>query len=386
MELDRPAPRPTHPALSFDHWPPADRHAWEAAHRQGDFLAEAGLATTWRSASERSARAAYGRWLHWLADQNVDLVAEAPDTRFTEARLRTYVAYLQAGRAPVTVASYLGCLCMVVVALFPEQDWTSLRTLQARLRRRARPVRNKQARLVPANDLLQCGLDLLQQAGETLDRAKAPGLTPRQQVAAARDYRDGLLIALLASRPLRLRNLLAIEIGRHLRRANGRATLHFAADETKHKRVLDTVWPDSLVPVLDRYIAEVRPLLIAARAPGNVAHGVRPSGGMLWLGQGGSPLTPAGVQKALARHTTPRFGHGVNAHLFRDCVATTLANTDPDHARHAAALLGHRTLRTTERNYISVDGRLALDRHHDLIRSMRKASRQRRRTTGEFTW
>lgn len=102
-----------------------DRLAWQAAHRQLDFLAEPGRASAWRSASERSARGAYGRWL------------------------RAYVEYLHEGRSPVTAASYLDILCMVVVAVFPDRDWNWLRAVQRRLRRRARPVRDKQARIVP---------------------------------------------------------------------------------------------------------------------------------------------------------------------------------------------------------------------------------------------
>lgn len=372
-----------HPALALNKWPEIDRRVWDIAHRQGDFVAEAGRAAAWRSASERSARGAYGRWLGWLVTQAVDLPGETPCGRVTPERMRAYVAFLREGRAPVTVASYLGVLCMVVVALFPEQDWTWLRTLQARLRRQARPIRDKQARLVAANDLLQLGLDLVERAGDTLNRLKDPETTTRQRVAAARDLRDGLMIAFLAARPLRLKNLLAIEVGKHLRQGNGRVTLHFPANETKHKRALDTVWPDSLVPALDRYLREGRPILVAATAPGSVAHMSRTPGACLWVGQGGSPLTPAGVQKALSRHTRPRFGQAVNAHLFRDCAATTMANSDPDHVRFAAALLGHRGLRTTERSYISADGRLALDQHHDLIQSIRKRARQRRRDCTE---
>ncbi len=367
-----------HPALPPERWPEADRLAWEDAHRQLDFLAEPGRASAWRSASERSARGAYGRWLLWLSAQGVDLQAEAPAIRFSQDRLRAYMEYLHEGRSPVTAASYLGILCMVVVAVFPDRDWNWLRAVQRRLRHRARPVRDKQARIVPAGQLLQLGLDLIERAGAVLDRSGMPGMQLQQLAAAARDHRDGLIIALLASRPLRVRNLLGIEIGRQLRQNQGRATLHFDTAETKGNQSLDVTWPQILLPPLERYLAEVRPLLVAASAPGNVGHLPRPPSVRLWVGQGGSPLTPGGLQKALARHTGPRFGHPVNAHLFRACAASTLANAAPEAARHAAALLGHRGMRTTERSYIAPDSRIALGRHHDLIRSMRKRVRRRR--------
>lgn len=176
-----------------------------------------------------------------------------------------------------------------------------------------------------------------------------------------------------------MRNLLGIGIGQQLRQDLGRMRLHFEAVETRGKRTLDVTWPEALQDPLERYLAEVRPLLVAASPPGNVAHRPRAPGASLWVGQGGSPLTAGGLQKALARHTRARFGHPLNAHLFRDCAASALANAAPEAARHAAALLGHRTIRVTEGSYIVPDSRAALGRHHDLIQSMRKAARQRGR-------
>ncbi|MBR0649634.1 hypothetical protein GXW78_08175 [Roseomonas terrae] len=371
-----------HAALPLASWPAADRAAWAAAHRQGDFLQKDGHATTWRAATERSALGAYGRWLRWSADQGVELSREEPSARLTPDRVHAYVAYLQQDRAPVTVASVLGVMCMVVVALFPEQDWSWLRAVQRRARRRARPVRNKEARVVPATDLFNHGLALMAQADEALERpeAEAPQLPDRQRVAAARDYRDGLIIAVQATIALRVKNLLSIELGRHLRIAHGRATLYFPASEMKTHQAHETDWPASLVSHLDRYLSTVRPILVAAPAPGGCGRYARPPGARLWVGQGGSPLTPAGVQKALARHTRLRFGHALNPHLFRDCLATTQAALDPKHGRYASALLGHGNTRTTERSYIIASQQVALDHHHRVIDAMRKAARAKARS------
>jgi integrase/recombinase XerD len=41
----------------------------------------------------------------------------------------------------------------------------------------------------------------------------------------------------------------------------------------------------------------------------------------------------------------------INPHLFRDCVATSIAIDDPEHVRIAAQVLGHGTFATTERHY-----------------------------------
>jgi len=369
----------SHDALVPSEWPQPDRAAWDAALRPADFLDDGGRGAGWRPASQRSARGAYARWLGWLAATGIPLASEAPAARITPERMGAYIDFLAETRASVTRASYFGVLCMAVQAMFPDQDWRWLQAVQRRLRRLSSPSRGKARRLVPADQLLRLGLDLIDRAGDVL-AWPLEASTERDRVAAVRDYRDGLIIALLASRPLRVRNLLGIEIGKHLIQVGDRITLHFSALETKSGRTLDTVWPDILKPALARYLTQVRPSLILVRAPGKTRDRPRPPGHALWIGQGGTPLGAGGLQKALARHTRRRFGHIVNAHLFRDCVATTVANCDPDHVRYAAQLLGHRSVRMTERSYIAANGQPALDRHHDLIAAMRSEGTRRRRS------
>jgi hypothetical protein len=216
----------------------------------------------------------------------------------------------------------------------------------------------------------ELALDTSEEAPETI--------TTRQVVAAARDFRDGLLIAVPASRPLRVKNLLMTELGNHLILGSGQITVQFKASEMKGKHACRTTWPKALREPLHRYLAEVRPILIAAVGPGNVAHHLRPAGAMLWIAQGGGPITAGGLQKPLKRHTMVRFGHSVNAHLFRDAVASTITNRDQAHASYAAQLLGHSTSRTTERNYFIADSGPALAQHHDLIAAIRRDHRKRR--------
>ncbi|MEO3476019.1 hypothetical protein AAFN86_29560 [Roseomonas sp. CAU 1739] len=374
-----------HAALPLAQWPARDQQAWDAANRRPDFLEPGGHAAMWRPAMQRNAMGAYGRWLAWLLDQGIALADEAPMTRITPERFREYVAFLRAGRAPCTVVGYLSWFCMLCKAMFPNDDWRWLQQAHNNLKREARPTRDKRSRLVPAQELLQFGHELMEQAGGVLDEPSVTTTQPRQRVAAARDFRDGLMIALLALRPLRVTNFLGIAIGRHLRRSGDRVTLNFAGDETKTKRPIETPWPAELIPNLDRYLEHVRPILMAAKVSVDPARPPRPAGAILWVGQGGTPLTPGGLSKALQRHTTRRFGHYVNAHLFRDCLATTVSNEDPDHVRMAQHMLHHTKLGTTERSYILTDSRLALRRHHDLMAKLRRAARQRLRARAETT-
>jgi integrase/recombinase XerD len=325
-----------HTALPFDHWPDADRAAWLAAIQPADFPDAGGPGSGWRAASRLAALGAYGRLLGWLAATGVPFDAEAPADRITPERMEAYVGFLSKSRATVTRASYFGVLCMTVRAMFPNGDWRWLQSFQRVLRRKSSPSRGKERRIVPANQLRQLGLDLIERAGEMLDWP-SEALSDRDRTAAARDYRDGLLIALLTSRPLRVRNLLGIEIGGHLRRSGRTVTLHFERGETKNKRPIHTVWPVALEPALARYESKVRPLLISARAPGKVPES--PPGDALWVGQGGTVLTAGGLQKIFECRTRRRVGHVVNPHLFRDCVATSCWATDHSGSLSEATLL-----------------------------------------------
>jgi integrase len=368
------APRPSRRvSWLVAQWPPADRAAWERAQRPGDFLEEGGAAADWRTATTRAVVGAYGRWLAFLAQESQLDVDLAPEARITPEAVRRYVAWLQARCAPVTLAGYLAWLSMMAQALAPDQDWRWLQTVQARLQRHAKPIRDKRPRVVPVQELLKLGLELMAKA-ETTEPS-----SPRMLAAAARDFRDGLMIALLAACPLRQRNFLGIEIGRHLCKLSAGFVLVFAAEETKNARPLEVPVPALLVPALERYLEHYRPQLLQLQGPRDPRQPVRLPGTRLWISQCGMPFTAAAQQKALARHTKPRFGHIVNAHLFRDCVATSMAHDDPTHIRSIAQLLGHAGFETTERYYITANTLTAARDLHAAIAALRQNAKDKPR-------
>ena len=95
-------------------------------------------------------------------------------------------------------------------------------------------------------------------------------------------------------------------------------------DETKTHQPYNTTLPEALTPAFDRYLQTIRPLLMAAPLqPGTKP---QPVGTVVWVNADGAPYGASGLQKLLERHTKDRFGHVINAHLFRDCVASTMAN------------------------------------------------------------
>ncbi len=357
--------RPARVAWPVEAWPEPDRLAWARATAAGDLLDDGGAAADWREATRRSAVGAYGRWLAHLEAGGALDSAAGPAERVTPEAIRRYLAVLQSACSSTTVASYIAVLAMTLKALAPERDWTWLSQVQARLQRRAAPSRDKRARIVPAAELFALGLDLMAEAEAALEG---------DEVDAALAFRDGLMIALLATRPLRQRNLLAIEIGRHLLQVGEGWLLAFGGDETKTRRPLEFTVPRALHAPLDRYLRHWRPLLLEIGRRRHPDGRGRAAGDRLWVTIDGTAVSAGAQQKALAHRTRARFGRIVNVHLFRDCAATSIAAEDPDHVRMAAQLLGHAAPQTTERYYIAANTRSALRRHHDRVLSIRRGT------------
>lgn len=367
-------------SLPLADWPVADREAYAAACRRGDPFEDGGGAAGWRPATHAGRTWAYGSWLSHLQRHAVDLEAEAGPERLTQESLTAYVRYLRGRCASSSVASLLGRLHGFVRAVWPGHDWHWLSEVYKREQRFAEPVRNKEARIVPQEDLLRLGCELML-------RAEAVTMPPPGSVGPSHPallLRAGLLIALLAMRPLRRRNLLELAIGSTLRRTDEGWEIALPGTITKNHTPLVQTVPTVLVPPLEAYLALYRPRLAEVHGRGPASTQPHPPGNALWLSRWGAPLTYGGAGALVEQHTRERFGHHVNCHLFRDCAATSLAEDNPEHVRIAADLLGHRSFATTQRYYIAAGQRRALRRVQGTILAHRRATRGAR-TSAEFS-
>ena len=358
-------------------WPEADRQAWEQARSPGGLLDDAGLAAGWRPATVNGALAIYGRLLAFLDREGLLDATQGAGGRLTPDRLTRYVAELQGVSASRTVASYVVMLDMVLRALAPGQDWDWLRRATRKLLHRAKPSRNKRARVVPAADLLRLGLDLMQNAEANTS------LDPKARLLA---FRDGLMIATLISRPLRQSNFLGITIGRHLISVGAGWSLAFAAAETKACRDLEVSYPSELAEALGHYLGVVRPGLLALgrkRFPQGRGSD-QPAGQHLWVSVNGTAMRKTALDNMLAKRTTARFGRRINTHLFRDCAATSIMTEVPGQVRIAARVLGHATLQTTEQHYIVANTRQEVSRYQNGVLARRRQAVQRARRSNKL--
>jgi integrase/recombinase XerD len=344
-------------------WPRRDREAWEKAQRCDDFEEADGPAAAWRPATLKAAIGAYGRWLDFLARHDLLDVNQGPADRVTIANIGTYITDLRGRCSSVTLTSYIGILGTMVNAMAPDVGWEWLWRVQARLQKHAVPSRDKRARIVSSGELLALGKELMA-------RAEAMGGVP--SLHAALLYRDGMAIALLTLCPLRRTNFVNITFNRNLVPVGEGYTLCFSKDETKNKQRLEIPFPMELLAALRRYLSHYRAYLLSLRATrGRNQKSTVASYDRLWITQYGLAVSDKATVSCLEKHTTARFGHHVNCHLFRDCAATTTANEDPAHVRIAATLLGHTRVQSTEDTYIAPDTRLASARYADLVQSLR---------------
>ena len=195
----------------------------------------------------------------------------------------------------------------------PDRDWSFIGSISARVYARRAPVSSKPSKLVEAHELLQLGLSLMKQAAEIPNARSAAVL-----------FRDGLIVALLALRPLRRKNLTNLTIGIDLIMIEGRWLIVLARSQTKTHAALEFAWPEELHEPLETYLAVHRATLIARHGRWHAEVGNR-----LWVSSDGSPLTQMAIYDNIVRRTRKAFGRRINPHLFRDAAATSLAIHDP---------------------------------------------------------
>jgi hypothetical protein len=198
--------------------------------------------------------------------------------------------------------------------------------------------------------------------------AEAEAETTWTLLRRAVHYRDGLMIALLAYRALRLKNYQSMALGVHLVIEAGAYWLHYAASETKNKERYDAPFPESLVANLQRYLESYRPVLLTCgdrySAPDHHA---------VWVAETGEPLQDISLHNRIRKHTKAAFGKALPPHWFRDCAITFSATNDPVHARSAMHLIGDRSLEVAEKHYNQAQSLEVSRRHGALIEALRRS-------------
>jgi integrase/recombinase XerD len=360
-------------AIPVDCWPEADQAAWLAAHRSGDVLDPGGVAAAWSPATRRKTAAGYGRYLFWLAERGELDPAAVPAGRVTRERLASYLADLRRDNRGHTIQNRIQELGDALRALAPEGDWRWILKAAARLRASTIPAHDKRSRLRPINELAALGFRLMQDSEE--DRSLS-------ELGRAVLYRDGLILAFLASHPLRLRNFASLRIGYHLVVEGEHILLKIPAAETKARQPYEAAMAPELSLAMRCYLSRHRPVLLGARGRWHA-----PAGDALWISKDGSPCSRVTLANVIRRHTADLNDRPLTPHLFRSCAATTIASEAPQSVEIIPAVLSHGSRATGERYYNLAGSLEATRAHSGVLAEIRLSVRPRigtvRRRRGE---
>jgi site-specific recombinase XerD len=190
--------------------------------------------------------------------------------------------------------------------------------------------RSKSNRWVLTEVLVEAGLTLIAEAENSRKLTK---------LGQSRQVRNGLMVAMLAMHPIRLKNFAALEIGRSLVEIKGSCGSH-CRPETKENRPDERRIDDLLQPALDRYLKEYRPLL--AGADQSTA---------AFSSNDGNPMTYDGVARVITETTRSTVGVAASPHMFRTSIASSAAIHRGANPHLASALLHHTDSGVSEAHY-----------------------------------
>jgi integrase len=247
------------------------------------------------------------------------------------------------------------------VKLHPVRDADHLAELKKICRRidqgRTKMTAKNQSRLRqfddPAN--VHAFVTLPQRLSKQLSRAGTP--TP----AEALRVQTAVAIELLLMVPMRVGNLVALDIDRHIIRSVRRGAVHLSipGSQVKNGFDIDAVLPDETVKLLDLYIDRFRPVLL--RHPTSA----------LFPGDRSGPKGKATLSKQISRCIEAECGLKVNPHLFRHIAAKLYLDAHPGAYGVVRLINGHHRVDTSTKYYAGFENQAAIRRYDEQILKIR---------------
>jgi integrase len=330
-------------------WPEADRKAWISACQPSQRLKRGGAGSHMKPVTLNDLARRYGYFLDCMKRRRLLDLNYAAGAHVTPEKVDAYLQELTARVGSVTVQGSIFKLRRACELIDPTRSLSWLADIEKDLALVMRP-RSKSDRWVLTEVLVEAGLTLINEAENSRKMSK---------LAQARQVRNGLMIAMLAMHPIRLKNFAALEIGRNVVEIKGSWWIVLSASETKENRPDERRIDDLLQPALDRYLKEYRPLLVGADQSTIAA---------LWLSSNdGNPMTYDGVARAITDTTRSTVGVAVSPHLFRTAIASSAAIHGGANPHLASALLHHTDHGVTEAHYNRASSISAADSLRSII-------------------
>lgn len=342
------------PPINPADWPSRDRTLWARAQVSGALFEEGGLAAAWRPDTIKACERNYGVFLGWLKREHSLDESALPRDRVSRELIEAFVTDFGVGRSQLTVAAVVRDIAYVLRACHPPEGVGWLTKLGHRLVNTGQPARPKLPRMARPFEIMEAAETLMSRGRTLLAAGKRSG---------APIFRDGMALAFLIRRPIRLGNLAGLRIGVTLIERPGGFEYDFPPEETKTSCALAGRWPDDLREVLEYYLKLARPVLMKSAADDS---------GWLWIGRRGRRMTRVDLSQCIGKQTARLLGRRVSPHLFRDCAATEIALSDPTHVGITKSVLGHATLSSSQKYYNQAQSFSAFARHGDAVRKARR--------------
>jgi hypothetical protein len=319
-------------SLPIAEWPQTDRLGWEQACRPAQRLQRGGAASHLAGVSQADIANRYGLYLDFLQRNGRLDPAMGAMTLVTPDNVNEFIAELQARVRSVTVWNSVYKLRRAAQLIAPGGDFGWLTEIERDIALVMIP-RSKADRLVLTERLVEAGLVLIKEA-------EMFGKTP---LARAIGVRNGLLIALLALHPIRIKNFAVLAIANTFVNVDGRWWLHVPADDTKSDLVDQRQVPEFITDAVNKYVNAHRTVL-------NRGNAEQPA---LWISSTtGRQMTAKNLGTLISKLTRETIGVDVSPHLFRTAGVSTAAVYGGKYPHLSSALLGHhRDPRVTEENY-----------------------------------
>jgi integrase len=319
-------------SLPIEFWPESDRKAWILASRPSQRLTRGGSGSHMKAITLNDLARRYGYFLDFVNRRGLLDPTKAAGGHVAPENVDAYLKELIVRVGSVTVQGSIYKLRRACELMDPARDLSWLADIEKDLGLMMRP-RSKADRWVLTEVLVEAGLTLIAEAEKSRKMSK---------LGQARQVRNGLMVAMLAMHPIRLKNFAALEIGRSLVEIKGSWWIVLPASETKEVRPDERRVDDLLQPALDRYLKKYRPFLAGADQ----------STTALWLSSNdGASMSYAGVERVLTETTRTTVGIAVSPHLFRTAVASSAAIHGGAHPHLASAVLHHTDAHVTEAHY-----------------------------------
>jgi site-specific recombinase XerD len=319
-------------SLLVREWPVAHQRAWEEACRPRSRLKPGGSASYLAPVSLDSFARRYGAFLAFLKRKGLLDQYAAAATQVTPTNVAAYIDELRARVSSVTTYNCIYHLRRAAELLAPTIDFSWLAEIEKDLAL-VREPRSKFDRLVLTERLVEAGLTLVVEAQQLAEK----------DFARARGIRNGLMIALLAVCPNRLKNFSTLEIGHTFKHVHGSWWIAVPSTLTKSRRRPDERRvPEWLNHAIDLYLNQSRPVLLRSGSTTNA----------LWISSTtAAPMTTKNLGTLVSKVTLETLGVDVSPHLFRIAAASTAATYGGSIPHLASALLNHTDPRVTEEHY-----------------------------------